>query len=73
VNIIDRETATGDDVGECVCGAAIAVDVTDHSVMHALPTCDLFDRLGVLDFLKYVRETRERELAGYTKRYGVKA
>jgi hypothetical protein len=72
--IVDRsETCTGEDMGECPCGRAISVDLENHSVMHALPTCETFDRLGVTDYLQYVRAEREHELAGYIKRFGAKA
>jgi hypothetical protein len=65
--IVIMGAGIGEDMGQCPCGQKIAIDLVANSVMHALPTCDEFDRRGVTDFLTYVCRARERELAGYMK------
>ena len=49
---------TAEPLGNCPCGQEIGVCLEPPSVTHTLPLCSKFQRLGPLEFLRYVRESR---------------
>jgi hypothetical protein len=53
---------TGEDLGNCpFCGLKIAASVDDPSILHALPTCEKFDKLDALTYITEVRKRLEQQ------------